>query len=359
MTILFVNIAALALAGPCVEGRVLESDADRPVARATISAAWTELRADKKKVEQIRVARDTTTDSTGHYHICAIAGASALIQVRYGQANAYLPISLSANDTTVADLRVSIHDESERAIVKGRVLSEAGVPVPNATITMLGTSALARTSPDGNYGMRDLPAGSQVLIARSIGLGAAVVAVELSGRAPTTVAVTMQQLPPTLAVVDIVADRLQLGTVYREIGFTKRQRMGNGKFLTSEQIERRGARETPELFRGIPGVRVVDDQHGVLKVYADRGASTIYNYGECTAYIVDGTLIGNGRSTDMIQSSTNEPFGGPDELMLPPPNDLIAAEVYQPNEPAPFVLAGTAMRCLKIVLWTKAQLAGK
>lgn len=359
MTILFVNLMALTLAGPCVDGRVLEADGDRPVADATISAAWTELRADKKKVEQIRVARDTTSDSTGHFHICAIAGASPLVQVRYGQANAYLPVTLSEHDTTVADVRVATQDESEGAAVTGRVVSEAGAPVAGATITVLGTASSTRTKDDGSYAMRDLPAGSQVLVARSIGRGAAVVAVELSARSPATVAVTMQELPPTLAVVDVVADRLQLGSVYRDIGFTRRQRIGNGKFMTADQIERRGAHDTPELFRGIPGVRVVDDHHGVLKVYSDRGVSTIYNFGDCTAYVVDGTLIGNGRSTDLIRPSTNEPLGGPDELMLPPPGDLIAAEVYQPNEPAPFVLSGTATRCLKIVLWTKAQLAGK
>jgi hypothetical protein len=357
---IFVNLVLLALTQPCINGRVLETDGDRPVPRATISAAWTEVRADKKRgVGQIRVARDTTSDSTGRFSICAIAGASALIQVRYGQSNAYLPISLATSDTTVADLRISTHDQTDRASVTGKVVSETGVPISEASITFLGTSAETRTKEDGTYAVRDLPAGSQVLIARSIGLGAAVMAVELSALTPTTVAVTMQQLPPTLAVVDIVADRLQLATVYREIGFTRRQRIGNGKFITADQIENRGAHETPELFRGVPGVRVVDDHNGVLKVYSDRGPTTINGYGECTAYVVDGTMIGWGKSTDMPRPGTNEPFGGPDELMLPPPGDIIAAEVYQPSEPAPFATMGPAIRCLKIILWTRAKLAGK
>ncbi|HTA75369.1 MAG TPA: carboxypeptidase-like regulatory domain-containing protein [Gemmatimonadaceae bacterium] len=362
MITLFVNFIALALPGqPCIDGRVLEAEADRPVAKATISAAWTEVRVNKKKreVDEIRVARDTTTDSTGHYHICATAGASVLVQVRAGQSNAYYPLTVEDSGAVAPDLKVSAHDEPDRASVTGTVVSETGAPVSGATITLLGTSATTRTSTDGTYGMRELPAGSQILVARSIGRGAAVVAVELSGRNPTTVAMTMQQLPPTLAVVDIVADRLQLSAIYREIGFTKRQRIGNGKFLTQDQIENRGALQTPEIFRGLPGVRVVDDHYGVLKVYSDRGPSTILGYGDCTAYVVDGTMIGWGKSTDMPQAGTNEPFGGPDELMLPPPGQIIAAEVYQSNEPAPFVNMGPAMRCLKIILWTKAQLAGR
>ncbi|HSY82486.1 MAG TPA: carboxypeptidase-like regulatory domain-containing protein [Gemmatimonadaceae bacterium] len=362
MITLFVNFVALALPPqPCIDGRVLEAESDRPVAKATISAAWTEIRVNKKKheIDEIRVARDTTSDSAGHYHICAIAGASVLVQVRYGQSNAYYPVTVTDSGSISPELRVSVHDESDRASMTGKVVSASGVPVSGATISLLGTAATTRTSSDGTYGMRDLPAGTQVVIARSIGLGAAVVPVELSERSPVSVAVTMQQLPPTLAVVDIVADRLQLSAIYREIGFTKRQRIGNGRFLTQDQIEGRGAMQTPEIFRGVPGVRVVDDHYGVLKVYSDRGPSTIYGYGDCTAYVVDGTLVGWGKSTDMPQPGTNEPFGGPDELMLPPPGDIIAAEVYQSNEPSPFVNMGPAMRCLKIILWTKAKLAGR
>ena len=358
MSLLLVNLVATILGQPCINGRILESDTDRPVVGATVSAAWTEVRADKKRgVEEIRVAKDTTSDASGRYHICAIAGASALIQVRHNQSNAYVPVSLTGTDTAVADIRVSAREDNDRGSVTGRVLSEAGQPVPNVSITLLGTGASTRTGSDGTYAMHDLPVGSQVLIARSI--GAAVVAVDLSEHEPATVSVTMQQLPPTLAVVDIVADRLQLGTVYREVGFTRRQRIGNGKFMTYEQLENRAAMNTPELFRGIPGVRVVDDHNGTFRVFSDRGPATILGHGDCTAYVIDGTVIGDGKSTAPINPVTNEPVGGPDELMLPAPGEIIAAEVYQPSEPAPFVNMGPAIRCLKIILWTKAQLAGK
>src|SRR5581483_5099058 len=264
MTILNLVTLGLLLQQPCVNGRILESDSDRPVVGATVSAAWTEVRADKKHgVEQIRVAKDTTTDAEGRYHICAIAGAEALIQVRFHQSNAYYPVAVPATDTAARDIRVSPNDENERGSIAGRVLSETGQPVPNATITILGTASTVRTSSDGTYAMRELPVGSQVLIARSIGRGAAVVAVDLSEHEPASVSVTMQQLPPTLAVVDIVADRLQLGTVYRE------------------------AMNTPELFRGVPGVRVVDDHNGTFRLFSDRGPSTIYGHGDCTAYVID------------------------------------------------------------------------
>jgi hypothetical protein len=353
--------AGAAQAQSCLEGRVLAADQDRPISGATVSATWTELQVGKKKNRpaEIRVTRDTTTDADGRYHVCVTVGATALVQARYGQANAYYPVPFAASSNPPIDLRISTHDANEHATISGTVMSENGTPVSKATITVLGSDASATTSDSGAFQIKDLPAGSQIIIARSIGKEAAVIAADLTAEKPTTVSIAMQKLPPTLEVVNVVADRMTLSQIYRDIGFTHRQHMGNGYFLTEAQIEAKGAKEVAEIFRGIPGVRVVDDHYGVLKVYPDRGPSTIYNYGDCTAYVVDGTLIGNGRSTDFIQPSTNEPVGGPDELLLPAPQDIIAAEVYQPNEPAPTPLAGPAVRCLKVLLWTKAQLAGK
>ncbi len=351
--------ASVARGQACVSGRVLAEDSDRPIAKATISAAWTEFRADKKRgAGPVRMARDTTSDTAGHFAFCLTPGASALVQVTHGQANAYVPVSVARTDTAVV-VHLGTGDDNEHATVAGRVVSETGSPVAKAAITVLGVSGTTRTGNDGTFQVKDLPAGSQILIARSIGLGAAAISVNLSATTPTQVDVTMQRLPPTLEVVDVVADRLQLASVYRDIGFTQRQRIGNGKFMTYEQIRARSVNDVAELFRGVPGVRVVDDHHGVLKVYPNRGPNTIYGYGDCTAYVIDGTLIGNGKSTDFPMPSTNEPPGGPDELLLPAPEELIAVEVYQPSEPAPTPLSGPAMRCLKVLLWTKAQLAGR
>src|SRR5262249_32788672 len=153
----------------------------------------------------------------------------------------------------------------------------------------------APTATDGAYGLRGA-AGSQVLIVRQVGLGAAVVPVVLSASQPRLVDVTMQRVPPTLAVVNVVADRMRLAGVYDRIGFNERRRLGHGQFMTAEDIERKHESNTADLFRGMAGVRVTYDHNNVLRVYSNRGPSTIESYGECTAYVVDGALIGNGRA---------------------------------------------------------------
>jgi hypothetical protein len=59
-----------------------------------------------------------------------------------------------------------------------------------------------------------------------------------------------------------------------------------------------------------------------------------------------------------LDAVTGQPNGPEDEEQLPPPDDLIAIEVYQPDEPAP-VPEGPVGRCLTVLLWTKAMMPQK
>jgi len=53
--------------------------------------------------------------------------------------------------------------------VTGRVTETSGVPVPNATVSVQGTTLGAITNQDGRYAINNVPAGQQVLVARRIG----------------------------------------------------------------------------------------------------------------------------------------------------------------------------------------------
>jgi Carboxypeptidase regulatory-like domain len=351
LALLIVVVPALAHGQSCVTGRVVDADAGQPIAGAAVSADWTEGNADR-----LRAGRETTTDSLGRYRLCLTSRAAVLVQAIVGTTVAYLPITTPDADTTIGDLRVAAEGDTGSAIVAGHVVSETGAPVEGANVTLLGGQIVAPTGTDGAYGLRG-PEGSQVLIVRRIGLGAAVVPVNLMAKRPRLVNIAMQKLPPTLAVVSIVADRLRLGPVYDAIGLTKRARDGHGHIMTLDQIEAKQASQTVQLFEGIPGVTLKTDTYGQIRVMPARnhGLTTMYSYGDCTAYIVDGVLIGNGHSTYTLDPSTKLPRGNEDETTLPRPDDLIAVEVYQPGEPTP-VESGMVDRCLKILLWTKALL---
>jgi Carboxypeptidase regulatory-like domain len=353
---IFVN-AALAF-GACISGRVLHVDTDQPMPAAKVTAAWTEVRGGKSAANaSVEVATEATTDSLGRYRVCLRPGATGLVHVHLGDANAYAPVTLGATDTTLADIRLATASDTGSATVTGRVVNEAGAPVARASIVVLGSSANTTTSDSGEYRLTGLNLGTQVFIVRRIGLGAAIIAASLSAQQPNTVGVTMQHLPPMLDVVAVVADRLRLASVYDAIGFNKRRRIGNGVFLNADEIQHRMASETPEIFRTVPGVQVVDDHRfGIRRVESRRGPTTFMGPKDCTAYAIDGIAYGDGQAGRIYFPNGAQTEGVPDELGLPVPEELIAVEVYQPNEPSPEIFPPPAFRCLKIMLWTKAML---
>ncbi len=335
----------------CITGRVVDAGANQPVAGAAISADWSALHKDR-----VQSTSQTTSDATGHYRLCLQRKSSALVRAALGTTSAYLPIVTPAADSTLGDLRLPVEGDTGSATVTGRVVSASGAPIGGAVVTIIGGHLEIPTSSDGSFGLR-APAGTQVLLVRRVGLDASVIPVDLSATEPRAVNVTMERAPPTLAVVSVVASRIRLAPVYDAIGFTARKELGHGHFMTADEIESRHDNQTAELFRGIRGVQLRLDHNNVLHVYSDRGATTLESYGDCTAYFVDGTMIGNGRAVYTTDES-GQVSGPEDEEQLPPPTDLIAIEVYQPNEPAP-IPAGVADRCLKVLLWTKSKVHQK
>jgi hypothetical protein len=351
LTFALVPIPSLGWGQVCVTGRVVDAASNQPVAGAAISAAWAALHKDR-----VEDTKQTTSDSTGHYRLCLKRASSALLLAARGVTHAYLPIVTLSIDSTLGDLRLPVEDDTGSATITGRVVSDAGAPIGGALVTILGSHLEIPTSSDGSFGLR-APAGTQVLVVRRVGLGAAVIPVDLSATAPRALNVTMQRAPPTLATVNVIAERLRLAPVYDAIGLTARMRVGHGHFMTAEEIKNRQDNETAELFRGMPGVRLQVDHNNVLHAYSDRGASTLIGYGACTAYFVNGVLLGNGRSVYTLDAQSGQIDAPEDEEQIPPPGALIAVEVYQPEEPAP-VPEGSVGRCLKILLWTKAMIKG-
>jgi hypothetical protein len=352
LTFALVSIPSLASGQVCVTGRVVDAASNQPVAGAAISAAWAALHKDR-----VQSTSQTTSDSTGHYRLCLKRASSALLVAVRGATSAYLPIVTPSADSTLGDLRLPVEGDTGSATITGRVVSEAGAPIGGAIVTILGSHLEVPTSSDGSFGLR-APAGSQVLVVRRVGLGAAVIPADLSATESRALNVSMQRAPPTLATVNVIADRIRLAPVYDAIGLTARMKAGHGHFVTAEEIKNRGDNETTELFRGMPGVKLQLDHNNVLHAYSDRGASTLIGYGACTAYFVDGMLLGNGRSVYTLDAQTGQIDAPEDEEQIPPPAALIAVEVYQPEEPAP-VPEGSVGRCLKILLWTRAMIKGK
>lgn len=133
---------------------------------------------------------------------------------------------------------------SARSSIGGTVIDTAGVPVPNASIELLGTGRTTITLADGSFRFRHVPAGAVTLRARRLGFAPNVVRTELADRDDRGITLRLRQLPQTLDAVEI-RERSGYGAselAWRE--YDARQRFDKSAlsvFFGPDQLRRYGA----------------------------------------------------------------------------------------------------------------------
>lgn len=338
-------------------GKVLDADTDTPLVGAKVSLTWQELSLTTLRKEP-RV-RTQPVGPDGTYRICGLpAGVDGNVQAEFnGRKTAEVRVvmdeanplgfqSLRIGTTVVADAPPP--DTTPRrpgaaprdtaptrlrgpARLTGKVINAAGAPVANARVDVSGTGAATLSREDGSFGFNDLPSGTQALVVRQLGFEPVELAVELSGKAPKTVTVTMAKPARVLDPVAVVAERSKDGL--DQVGFARRKKVGFGYFMGPEDIQNRQATRMTDLFRTVPSLRVVPSGMDYV-VQSNRDAT-----GGCVNYVVDGSPYKSLFAGDI------------DRLM--PPNDVAAVEVYTGSStPAEFQTPGNSS-CTTIVMWSK------
>lgn len=139
------------------------------------------------------------------------------------------------------------------ATITGIVVDSAQQPIEGADIIARPGNHRVRSDSGGRFTLTGLDAGAYVVAARKVGF------------APDRWDLTLSR-DGRLDVRFVLGRRTQLDTVvvvarsacppYTIAGFMCRRRAGGGVFLDYPEIDETGARETAELFRGVPGFRV-------------------------------------------------------------------------------------------------------
>lgn len=368
----------LTLGPAALVGFVRDVDTHAPAVGAKVSLVWYEV--DMSSLRKAPRVREATVGPTGHYQICGVPEAlDGKVQVFFKSiSSGEVPIVLqqgllalrsmsiagtglagpviAANpdgsviagpptDSTVAaaadtsgravaaavDTQPSAPVRRSYAKITGRVVTMSGKPLANARVNLQGTDAATLTRDDGTFSLDSLPAGTQTIEVRRLGYSPTDAAVELSSRQTHRVEISVADYVPTLQTVRVEAAR---DRGLREVGFTERQRIGNGYFMDSEQIKDRQALQFSDMMRTIPGISVQSGGAGNGNVItSSRGGM-----GGCVNFYVDGT------SWQQMYPGDLDSFVRPDEVT--------AVEVYGPSTtPVQFQKAGQS-GCSTIVIWT-------
>lgn len=326
-----------------VIGTVTDADTDRPLVGATVVVNWKDIAIDRNTLRTTMTERtgSVRVDSTGIYRLCGVpTGSSLLIQVQAnGRAGTALgtevsdsvgfrrfDVSYSAKGSRALASATPSADTTEAepltgtAALTGTVRSSTGVPLADVVVRVEDAAGSARTDSLGRFRLNGLPAGSQVVEARRIGFFIGRKPVGLRSGRTADVQLSIDRIV-SLDSIRIVAQRSR----YRE--FDQHKRSANGRYFTEDQIADRHAFETSELFRMIPGFRVVGSGFDA-KVVSTRGA---------------------GRGRACVPNIVIDNFQNQD-LNLIRPSDIGAMEVYNDAAGGP---PGANRGCGVIVIWTK------
>ena len=341
-------------AGAVIVGVVRDAVDGSSAAGVKVIGEWMEIAIDRGGMFRRMPTRTVTTRDNGWFAICNVpsGGTMSLMAIRGMDSTDRIEVLVPAEGF----LRHELYIGTTRTIVtasaakpadsialtprrahtgdgrlSGTVVAVAGgKPLAGAQVSIAGGPHVSANE-RGEWTLTDAPMGTRMLEVRALGYYPERRRVDIvAGAAPVHVALSTFQ-----AVLDTVRIRASRLADRHDSGFESRRRNGAGRYLTAQDIARRGSLFTSDIFRMISGVRVERDAGGFEKVFTMRGAFAE----RCSpAVYINGHYMATQSADDV------------DSEMLP--KDIAAIEVYSEASVPPQFQQGLS-GCGSIVIWTK------
>lgn len=347
-----------------VFGTVYDAQSGQRLDGARVSFTWFGVVPGGNGLQLGELSRAVTSDNAGNYGACGLPGDIALTTMatkdsastgRITQAVGLARV-LRRELTVSAELRVEAVSDAAAdslragtpdavrapiptptstpmrtpmrgsAVVRGTVVDERGGVLVNALVVLPTNDRTTRTDTAGRFLFTDVPAGTQELSVRQIGLGAVYRIIDVR---PNGAVDLRLELPRTteLARINVRSDRRP---GMDQMGYLNRRRLGFGQFLEQKEISKRFDMES--ALRRVPGLELTRTL-GSLNISARRWGCN------STIIIIDGI-----------------PMLSPSEARIDAlnPRDVVAVELYSGSGvmPVEFVF-GPDQRCGLLLIWTK------
>ena len=280
-----------------VWGTVRDAATNTRLSGAPILFSWYELSViAEKKVQFGESTRTAITDSTGTYYRCELPAdlrissraegtrsSSGTVEYSIGKRRIFRVDLLVSTDMefpsvelarTAAESLSASHPHGS-ATLRGIVRDEKNRPLSEAMIVMASVDTSVRTNSAGEFVLRDMPAGSHMLLTRQLGFAPATEMIDLHPKTTTDVIVQLKG-SATLATFNVRAK----GTAGQDrLGFTERKEAGFGRFL--EQKDLAGKWDLTGLLREFLNVQVTSSRSG-------NGFSNGHQGQDCPNFYYDG-----------------------------------------------------------------------
>lgn len=231
--------------------------------------------------------------------------------------------------------------------VRGQVLEvPSNRPIPDAQVVLwsdsVTTTATTRTDSTGHFLVKAPMPGTYVINVRKFGYtGGQTGRLQLLLPEEYEITIKTPRVAPVLREVKVTAQS-ERGREWLQ-GFDHRRKAGFGTFLDAHQIDERGAVETWDIFRGLPGVDVTPGAYGRYLLTSLRGGRSLQNSACQMDVLIDGFVTDQEVMFQMLR-----------------PRDIHAIEVYNgPSEvPTQFKRAYSGS-CGMVLIWTRIWSQGK
>jgi iron complex outermembrane receptor protein len=160
---------------------------------------------------------------------------------------------------------------AQGGVIRGRVADSTGGPLPRVSVTIEALGARATTDDQGNYELKNVPAGTHTVRVRLLGHVPQVVRVSVSEGQPTRQDFTLRGQPIALSPVDVVVGSRARHTASDELAVPV-------DVYSAEQLIQQGTTETSQILQTLsPSVNFprqsVTDANDIVRPFTLRGLS--------------------------------------------------------------------------------------
>lgn len=250
--------------------------------------------------------------------------------------------------TTVRDRAAQEKDRAEasarrlagaQSVIDGVVTDTLLRPLVSADISVVGTSARVVTGENGRFRMMQVPPGQYLIVVRRIGFKPTSGIIDVRDNDTLRLTYSLTRSNNMLDTLRIRERRVGI----RMLGFEKRRLIGQGQFITQDEIDRRGSREASDYLRNTRSVevsRITNQQFAGTVALSRRegGSLTGDGAGACPMQVLlDGIVLPRFFNLDL----------------LPPPRQIAGIEIYSGPATTPPEFSGPDRRCGIIAVWTR------
>jgi hypothetical protein len=155
--------------------------------------------------------------------------------------------------------------------IKGTITSVGGLPIGGAQLRLrinASNSLTVETDESGTFTLGKVPAGDVWVVARRIGFRPDSVRLSLANEQVLPATLALERIAVELDAVRVIGRRDLRGHL---AGFYRRMNIGNGRFFTADDLDRRNAMNMTDVFRMVPGIRV-EGRNSFQNVVRMRGS---------------------------------------------------------------------------------------